>query len=244
MMATGLCPPIPQSGDGSFVEWNQAIRAAENMLPELRREMIDAVRLVKPAHHHVVPRRKKFYEKLKPEPSYSLWHDRIARALGVQVADAWQALHMNARRALLDKRPKMEAQTVMGARELPLDFISEGRWAIQVDVVEGNRLLKDLAAGAVLKIEVDLYAECFPETWKYLVDELDVELSRLYPVDSDKLPPAWISGSLLLFEGKALGTSLEATPGKDNAPPPKAAKTTKSRTDIIDGLKTATQGVK
>jgi len=117
---------------------------------------------------------------------------------------------------------------------------SDAYQAIEGGVVEGLRLIKDLAAGALLKEEVDLFASCFPEAYFHLVGELDRGLAKRTAANKSWEPPMWLADSLRVFEGKPFGASLELT-GRKEPPSPPAPKRGKAELDT-DALKTKSQG--
>ncbi len=224
LMATGLvAQPTPTH-----------VRAARGLLADLRKDLAEALDREEPGHLYVCPERATYFDRLTAEPDYDTFAASVEQMLGSETADAYTVLHQNARRVLLDLRPVATIDTVLGPKVMPIDSISAGRWAIEVDVVEGMRVMKDLAAGALLKEEIDVFSACFPETYAYLLGELDVMLAKKVAATKSWEPPPWLADSLRVFERKPFGATLEIKPPKGpDAPPPKRGKGGSLDTDAL-----------
>ena len=190
------------------------VTAATGMMKDTHREMREALVREDPGRLYVCPTYDTYFNKLTDEIDYEEWKQPILAKLGPEVADVWQVKHSEAREALKALRPKMEIDTIMGPVEMPLDFISRFTWALQVDVVEGLRLVKDIAAGALLKEEVDLFIALFPEAYKQLRATEDEMLAKQRAKDSKWFPPPWLEGSLNVFERRPFGSKLTMTSPK------------------------------
>jgi hypothetical protein len=230
LMAAGLVEPPTATH----------VRAARGLQADLRRDLVDILDREDPGRLYVCPERAGYFDRLSNPPVYESWSAVVERMAGTETADAYNVLHGNARRVLLDLRPGASIDTVLGPKPMPLDSISLGRWAIEVDVVEGMRLLKDLAAGALLKEEVDVFSACFPETYDYLLGELDLLLAKKWPAGSQVAPPLWLGDALRVLEQKPFGVSLELKPVKAPDAPPPAPKRGKGDLDT-EALKTRSQ---
>lgn len=201
------------------------VRAAPGLVADLRQQLVDALDREDPGRLYVAPERPGYFDRLSAEPDYATWAAEVERRHGAEARDAYTVLHQNARRTLLDLRPSSTIDTVMGPRSMPLDAISEARWALEVDVVEGLRICKDIAAGGLLKEAVDVFSASFAETYAYLLGELDVELAKRGGAKASWMPPLWLGDSLRVFEKKPFGATLEIkAPKPPDAPPPKRSK--------------------
>lgn len=220
------------------------VRASRALLPDLRKELLAALDREDPGRLYVCPERPGYFDRLSNEPDYEAYQAALEPLVGAEQADVYVVLHQRARRVLLDLRPVSTIDTVMGPTVLPLDSISEARWAIEVDVVEGLRLVKDLAAGALLKEEVDVFASCFPEAYRFVTDELDAELVKRRAAKASWSPPPWLADSIRVLERLPFGATLELKPAKAPQPssPPPRAKSGKGGALDTDALKTKAQG--
>jgi hypothetical protein len=231
LMATGLVE-VPTATH---------VRASRALLADLRGQLLAALDRDDPGRLYVCPERPGYFDRLAREPDYEAYQAALEPLVGTELADTYVVLHQAARRVLLDLRPVSTIDTVMGPTVLPLDSISEGRWALEVDVVEGLRIVKDLAAGALLKEEVDVFASCFSEAYRYLLDELDAELAKRRAAKASWSPPPWLADSIRVLERLPFGATLELKPPKapePSAPPPRR----KGGELDTDALKTKGQG--
>lgn len=206
LLATGLLES-PQ---------RQHVLAAPVLVKDMRQTLLDALDREDPARLIVYPERKTYFDRLSEDPDYASIQQDAEALVGTEVADAYIALHQRARSTLLAARPKVEIMTVMGPKPMPLDSISQGRWDIQVDVVESARLCKDIAAGALLKEEVELFQSCFPTLYAELRKVEDDGINAHVARKKSWIPEPWLANSLLVFEGKKPGDKLSAAAG---APP-------------------------
>lgn len=201
------------------------VRAAKGLLADLRKQLVEAIDREDPGRLYVCPERAGYFDQLTTEPDYDTLPFAVHRLLGTEARDAYTVLHGNARRVLLDLHPASTIDTVLGPKVMPLDAISEARWAIEVDVVEGMRLVKDIAAGALLKEEVDVFSACFPETYAYLLGEMGTELDKRSAANQGWMPPGWLGDSLRVLQRKPFNATLEIkAPKPPDQPPPKRAK--------------------
>lgn len=215
------------------------VRADDQLLKDARDEMIAALDREEPGRLYVCPQRPGYFDRLTIPPDYERLAVVVELMLGTETADAYTVLHQQARQTLLDLRPKSSIETVMGDLVLPLDPISDGRWLLEVDTVEGMRLTHDLAAGALLKEEVDVFSAAFPEAYGFLLDELNKALAKRAAAKQGWEPAPWLADSLRVFEGRPFGAKLEITPPK--SPPPSPPKTSKSGKLDTEILKTKSQ---
>ena len=216
------------------------VRASRTLLADLEAQMLAALEREDPGHLYVCPERAGYFDRLTNPPDYEAMGAALEPLIGTEAADIYEALHVNARQTLLALRPSSTIDTVLGPKVLPLDSISEARWAIEVDVVEGLRIMKDLAAGALLKEEVDLFGAAFPEAYHHLVGQLDLALAKKVAGKKSWEPPMWLADSLRVFERMPFGASLEITGPK---PPPPPAPPRKGKAELdTEALKTKSQG--
>ncbi len=232
LMASGLIDPPTHTH----------VWAARGQLDDLHAQLLVALDRDDPGHLYVCPERAGYFDRLTSEPDYATIEAILEPLIGTEAADAYTVLHQAARRTLLDLRPSSTIDTVLGPKVLPLDSISEMRWALEVDTIEGLRLVKDIAAGALLQEEVNVFAACFPESYAHLLGELDLALAKKAAAKKSWDPPLWLADSLRVFERKPFGASLELTAPKSPPPtsPPKQAKGKVS--DLTESLKTKSQG--
>lgn len=219
------------------------VRASRTLQKDLRDEMLAALDREEPGRLYVCPERPGYWDKLTNPPDYEAMEPVIEAMTDTETADAYKVLHQNARQTLMDLRPKSSIETVMGDVVLPLDAISEGRWLLEVDTVEGGRLTKDLAAGALLKEEVDVFSAVFPKTYAWLLDELNVALVKRAAAKKDWEPPLWLADSLRVLEQRPFGAKLELTGRKapgEGAPEPPTARSKTAKLETED-LKTRSQ---
>jgi hypothetical protein len=224
LMATGLVEQPTRTHE----------RASRRLLEDAAQTIIDALDREQPARLIVCPARVSYFDRLTDPFDYAAAEAVLEPVIGTEAADAYQALHKSGREVLKALRPRSTINTVMGDVPLPLDAISEGRWAIEVDVVEGLRLPKDIAAGALLKEEVDVFSAIFPESYAFLLGELDRALAKRAGASKTWQPPPWLADSLRVFERKPFGATLEiAGPKPPNAPPPAPPKGGKLDTEAL-----------
>jgi len=217
----------------------QHVLAAPEILKEMRETLLAALDREDPARLIVYPLRKSYFDRLSAEPDYASLQQDAEALVGDEVADAYVALHARARDTLLAARPRVEITTVLGPQPMPLDSISQGRWDLQVDVVEGARIVKDIAAGALLSIEVDIFQSCFPTIYAELRKVEDDGINRHVAAKKSWLPEPWLANSLLVFEGKKPGDKLSAAAGAEPEPSKASKPTTGVKIqDLTESLKT------
>lgn len=201
------------------------VRAASGILADLKKQLVEAIGREDPGRLYVCPERPSYFDRLTNEPDYATWADAVEQMLGTPARDAYTVLHGNARRALLDLRPVSTIDTVLGPKVMPIDAISEARWALEVDVVEGLRIVKDIAAGALLKEEVDVLSACFPEAYAHLLEDMGTELDKRAAANQSWMPPGWLADSLRVLERRPWGATLEIkAPKPPDQPTPKRSK--------------------
>jgi hypothetical protein len=217
------------------------VRAAGGLLADLGKQMVEALDREDPGHLYIAPERASYFDRLSNPPRYEQMDLLLEHLVGHEIADAYKVLHGNARQTLLQLRPSSTIDTILGPKVLPLDSISAGRWALEVDVIEGLRLMKDVAAGALLKEAVDLFSACFPQAYAQLLEQLDVELAKRAAAKQSWEPPMWLADSLLVLEKRPFGAQLELT-GPKPPPTPPAPKRGKAAELDTEGLKPKSQG--
>jgi hypothetical protein len=206
----------------------QHVLAAPILVKEMRDGMLEALDREKPARLIVYPERKTYFDRLSDEPDYASLQQDAEALVGTDIADEYVALHAKARDVLMAARPRVEIMTVLGPQPMPLDSISQGRWDLQVDVVEGARIVKDVAAGAVLSIEVEVFQACFPTLYAELRKVEDDGINKHVAKKKSWIPEPWLANSLLVFEGKKPGDKLSAAAGA----PPEPGKPSKPTTSV------------
>jgi hypothetical protein len=215
------------------------ILGASELVKAMREDMTAALDREDPGRLILYPPRVTYFDRLSVEPDYAELLAAAETLAGGEVADAYVAAHQRARRALLDLRPRSTIDTVMGPVVMPLDAISQGTWDLLVDVVEGCRLVKDLAAGALLAQEVQLFQACFPDTYRDLRALEDELLNKHRAKKKSWVPEPWMASSLLVFEGRPPEGKLSVAPGTEPEPgrPTKEVKVK----DLTKDLETASR---
>lgn len=215
------------------------VRAGGEILRDMEEGMRDVMDRENPARLILYPERVRYWDRLRVEPDYD---DLLAAAEKVVpggIADEFVALHAVARQVLMDLRPKVTIRTVLGPKEMPLDALSQGRWELLVDVVEGARIVKDLAAGALLADEVMVFQSVFPDAYKRLRTIEGEQLDKRSAKSASWVPEPWLGQSLLVFEGRQTEGQLSVTPSKSPEPgrPTKEVRVK----DLTKRLETASQ---
>jgi hypothetical protein len=143
----------------------------------------------------------KYWDKLQRfEPDYS----EVIEALGTDGA-AFQALQLAARDALLKRKTVSTVDTVRGPHVVDVapHGIDEMTWLLEADTVENpKRLVADLAAGALVYLEVQIFADCFPDTYSGLVQVAQLAMAEKPP---EWLPPMWLADGLTTLFQEPLG---------------------------------------
>lgn len=231
LMATGLLEPPTRTH----------VLAARSLLIEQRRMLIEVLRREEPWRLYVCPPRTGYFQRLVVQPDYTAYSNALEPLVGAQVADTYNVIHQRARQALIGLRPVSTIQTVVGPIPMPLDAISAGRWAIEVDVIEGLRLVKDMGAGGLLREEIDVFRAAFPDTYRYLDQVLDDWLNKRKARQPTWAPPMWLADSIRVFKGLPFDASLEVKgPEAPEAAPPSKPRKAPLKTD---DLKTRGQSV-
>lgn len=231
LMATGLVEPPTKTH----------VLAARVGLTGLIRDLADALKRSDPGRLYVCPKRPGYWERLLVPPDYVAYGQVLEPLVGHTISDAYQAIHQRARQALKGLRPTPTIQTVLGPVPMPLDSISEGRWRIEIDVVEGARLLKDFAAGALLREEVDIFRASFPDTYQFLDQQLEMMLNKKRARKVSYQPPMWLADAIRVFKGLPFDASLDLSgPTKPEPSPTSKPKKAALKTD---DLKTRGQSV-
>jgi len=209
------------------------VRAARSILSEMRNDLLDALDREEPGRLILCPERVSYFDRLTNPPDYEAMAAALEPLLGTEAADNYTVLHQNARQSLLGLRPSSTIDTVLGPKVLPLDAISEARWALEVDAVEGPRLVADIAAGALLKEVVDVFSAVFPESYGYLIEQLDLALAKKTAATKSWEPAPWLADSLRVFERRPFGATLELKEPKAPEPPPTPKKGAKLDTEAL-----------
>lgn len=217
------------------------VHAAKEIARGLEEDLAAALDREDPGRLILYPERKTYFDRLAVEPDYDDLLAAAERVAGGAVADEYVADHMRARGALLNARPRMWIDTVMGPVVMPLDALSQGRWELLCDVVEGARIVKDLAAGALLAEEVSLFQACCPSTYQRLRQVEDEELNKRRAAKKSWTPEPWMASTLLVFEGRPPGGKLSVAPGQEPEPgrPTKEVKVK----DLTKDLTTASRAI-
>ncbi|HKO86716.1 MAG TPA: hypothetical protein VJ140_19635 [Actinomycetota bacterium] len=201
LAATGLLQPPDQT----------ARLASRTLLADLRVSMLAVLEREEPTALRVNDQTRNYHKKLAATPPYEAIFESVAASDGETFAAAYQAAHMNARQLLLDRWPAVTIDGIFGTQIVDPDHESLAQWLLEADTVENQRLIKDLAAAAILPETVEVFQLAFPLVFADLKGVLNKRLAEL--ADEHWAPPPWLDCSLRTF----LQLPVEAIPP---APPP------------------------
>lgn len=176
-----------------------SLAASKTLLKELATELIATLERENQARLRVNDQTEKYLKKLAKPPDYDACLDAIEPVYGRKVAAEYQLLHTAARQYFLDTYPAQEVDTARGTRPQPPDPEKLAQWLLEVDTVENQRIISDLAAGAVLDETVTVFKTAFPEMYGYLVSELHNEMASR---PDEWMPSIWLEMALATFTGK------------------------------------------
>lgn len=221
LAATGLLQPPDKT----------ARLAASTMVKDLRADLLAVLEREEPTAMRVNNQTENYHKRLAATPPYEAVFEQLAAAYGEAFAAAYQAAHMNARQLLLDRYPASSLDGIFGTQICDPDPERLAQWLLEADTVENQRLVKDLAAAAVLPETIDVFSLSFPLLFAELKAALNKQLAKL--ADEHWSPPPWLDCSLRTL----LGLPVEAVPPAPApvVPPPARAKL------AADKLETATE---
>jgi hypothetical protein len=205
--------------------------AARSLLKELKDAALAVLEQENPTALRVNNQTANYHKRLAVTPPYESVFDELAASDGEAFAGAYQAAHMNARQLLLDRWPAVSLDGIFGTQIVPPDQESLAQWLLEADTVENQRLIKDLAAAAVLPETIEVFSQAFPLIFGELKETVNGQLAKLK--DESWVPPPWLDCSLRTFLG--LPVEVAPAPPPPPAPPPARAKL------ATDKLETATE---
>jgi hypothetical protein len=210
LAATGLLQPPDQTSR----------LAAKTLLKEMRADLLDVLEREEPTALRVNNQTPNYHKRLCATPPYEATFDLVAAADGEAFAAAYQAAHMNARQLLLDRWPAVTLDGMFGTQICEPDPEKLAQWLLEADTVENQRLVKDLAAAAVLPETVEVFSLAFPMLFADLKAVLNKRLGKLK--DEGWSPPHWLDCSLRTV--LQLPVEVAPSPPPPPVPPPSRAK--------------------
>lgn len=196
-----------------------SLAASKRVLKGLTDQLLAVLDRNDQARLRVNDQTERYLKELAKQPDYDACMEAIEAKFGRQVAAEYQILHQNARAYLLNTYPAQEVDTARGARPQPPDPEKLAQWLLEVDTIENQRLVSDLAAGAVMNETVEVFKETFPMMYERLVIELQDEIASR---PDDWLPPVWLEMALATFTGKPQVGAPPIEPAEDAAPKSRA----------------------
>lgn len=192
-----------------------ALRALETELRELARGITGAP---KQGPLRVNPQSDRYFDRLTKFKAglydYGPAVADLAHMVGFEVAGDWQRLHMSAVQFMLDRYPRSIISSVVGDVFVESDPESLAQYRLEADTIERpQRILWDLAAGAVLAEQQDVFASVAPETYAMMVKEIRDECSKRHFADPEWLPAWWLEDALRVFLELPPEGNITSTPG-------------------------------
>ena len=182
------------------------VRAARAIEKELAAEFTAVLKRETPGRLYAIQSPRNYYDRLlKFVPDYGELIETLGPDLGVE----FQLAQMAGRNALDGRYPKLTLDTVLGERPIEASELEVNLYVIYADTVEDYlRLCHDFAAGVLAPQQVLLFKEVYPETYKFIVSEINLELAKMAGKDPEWLPPLWLSDSIKVLRGTRLGTMV------------------------------------
>ncbi len=189
---------------------------------EIERALAGMLEAEEPSRLLVVPERRSYFSRLvKFDPEY----EANFPLLGEDLAEDYQITHMTVRNTVMERRPVTEIDTIVGPRVIDNSIEQDAQWLSELEVIESPaRLVKDMAAGALLPECVALVAGMLPDAYAWMVTALGAALDKKTRVEPDWLPPSWMDGAMRIFlripfDAKVDVTGVTATPSVRDKPP-------------------------
>lgn len=164
---------------------------------EIERVIYDMVDSEDPGPLILTPERKTYFNRLvKHDPEY----DANWPLLGEDLAIEYQMVHMAAVNQVVEARPITEIDTIVGPKQLDNSADHDEAWLLLVDCFESHtRIVKDLAAGALLPECVAPFATALPDAYAFMVSTLGTALQKKVRLEPDWLPPDWMDSAMRIF---------------------------------------------
>lgn len=209
LAATGLLHPPDRT----------ARTAAKHLVADLRKQLIGVLDHENQRRLRVNDQTESYLKKLAATPDYEGINAIIESKYGLTMVGQYMEKHMAARQLLLDSYPAQEVETSRGVVPQPPDPELLAQWLLDVDTIENQRIVSDLAAGAVLPETVTVFKTVFPEIYAYLVTELNEAIATK---PADWIPPIWLEMAIGTFAGAPMEGAPPAKPSEEPKPQGKA----------------------
>ena len=209
-----------------------AITASRTCWKKIVTGLTLALEREEPGHLYAIGVKATYWTRLsKFAPLYADGLDELERLAGIEVRTQFQALQIDAKAQLEARHPVTTVNTVLGARPVPSDELSEALFFLLADTVEDPmRVVHDLAAGVLAPDQILVFAEVFPETYISLCQMTQKLLSKRVGKDPDWQPPLWLADAIRVLWQQPLGTGVSV---EVKAPPPSKAKAFKLDLDAF-----------
>lgn len=200
------------------------LAGAPGLVPDLKKQLSAALGRDTPDRLYVVklPGGSGYAKQLAKDPDYEGLVAWLAPRIGANGALAYQVTHQTARQVLLSRRTIITVDTIMGSQVVANDPEADEQWELEAGQVEQMRIVKDLAAGALLKECVDVFRACFPATYGLLVDHLDDELNKRGAKSKTWMPDPYLEDSIRIFLGRKFDDPVQIN-GPAELPAPGAS---------------------
>lgn len=222
LATTGLLLPPDRS----------AVIASRIKVKELTNQLLAALDREEPARLRVNDQKSSYAKRLAVPPDYQSTIEALEDLTTLGLAGAYQLAHTNARHVLLARAPKVSIDYVSGTKPQPVDPLAEAQYLHEVDTVENQRLIHDVASAAVLPEAVEVFKAAFPTLHGHLAGELRTSLVR--KAATGWVPPHWLESALRLFlQAPAEGPVDVHSPAAPASPEPKQEEPKKAgKTDL------------
>lgn len=183
-----------------------SVRAARAIEKELAAEFRAALKRETPGRLYAIQAPRNYYDRLlKFRPEYG----PLIEELGPELGTEFQMAQLNGQHAMDQRYPKTAIDTVLGPRIVDAPELEINLFVIYADTIEDYlRLAHDFAAGVLAPQQVVIFKEVYPETYKFIVGEVQYELAKMGGADPDWLPPLWLSDAIKVLRGERLGTMV------------------------------------
>lgn len=139
------------------------------------------------------------------------------------IGATFQSLQMNAKAVLERRYPTVTITDVTGNHPVKVEphGVEQLSFLIYADTVENpSRLIDDFAASALILPQVQVFMDCFPETYSGLLQVVQTLMAKKWPAGKDELPPLWMQDQLTILFQEELGTGLSVSEPEVKPPKP------------------------
>lgn len=172
--------------------------AAQTLLDQLKTQMLAVLDRDEQTSLKVNSQTQKYLAKLAKTPPTEAWFETLEQSHGPAVAAAYLDTHQRSRQLLQQAYPGLDLDGIFGVTVIEPDHESLAQWLLLVDTIENQRIIKDLAAGALLPEVVLAFAAAYPNIYNELIRVLDDRLAELR--QEEWSPPHWLEVSLATFK--------------------------------------------